>query len=74
MPVRALRRYFERFLLVSFWRNQVFVCSHAPFQEFSGANVEPKAGLFVETKSFGSNFNQNLARPNVPSGTGGLGF
>ncbi len=30
-------------------------------QEFSGANLETKAGLFVITKSFGYNFNKNHA-------------
>jgi hypothetical protein len=43
------------------FHQQMFGSSHSPFQEFSGANSETKAGLFVKTKSFGSNFNQNLA-------------
>jgi hypothetical protein len=43
------------------FHQQMFGSSHSPFQEFSGANLETKAGLFVKTKSFGSNFNKNLA-------------
>jgi hypothetical protein len=46
--------------------NHLFVNStsgtgNSPSQESSRANFEPKAGLFVKAKSFGSNFNKNLA-------------
>jgi hypothetical protein len=43
------------------FHQQMFGSSHSPFQEFSGAHLETKAGLFVKTKSFGSNFNKNHA-------------
>ncbi len=40
---------------------QRLLLQHFLFQEFSGANVEPKAWSFRETKSFGVSFSQNRA-------------
>ncbi len=39
----------------------MFVTVYFSFPEFSGANLEPKAWSFCETKSFGESFNQNHA-------------
>jgi hypothetical protein len=44
--------------------------TYSPSQESSRANFEPKAGLFVKAKSFGSNFNKNLA--GLPAGRQGF--
>ena len=55
--------------------NRLFVkptleTENSPSQESSRANFEPKAGLFVKAKSFGSNFNKNLA--GLPAGRQGF--